>query len=147
MNFTNVKIAFAIANFNNDINSQLLENSKKQLIKSGVQLENIIENWVPGAVELPLLAQAYAKEGKFDAIICIGTVIKGQTDHYHYVSNMASSGCLDVSLKYHIPVIFGVLTTPTRELAISRMDGTHSNSGKEWALVALDMISIMKKFN
>lgn len=134
-----MKIAIVVATFNSNITMQLCENAKKELILKGVKEENIHIKKVPGAVELAYGASQLEKKGIYNSIICIGVVIKGETDHYEYVCQMASIGHMQLSLSSSIPIIFGLLTTQNMKLALDRVDGTHSNKGAEWANAALQM--------
>jgi 6,7-dimethyl-8-ribityllumazine synthase len=139
-----MKIAIIVSQFNDFITEKLRENTIAQLVKRGVSENNISTHRVPGAVELPFAANQIAKKCDYSAIICIGAIIYGETDHYDYVCQMVSQGCMKVALRHDIPVIFGVLTTQTLALAQARVDGTHSNKGQEFADAALEMLEFMK---
>lgn len=140
-----MKIAIIVSRFNDFITEKLRENAVKQLIKRGVPEKDIAVYHVPGAVELPFAAKQLAKKGGFSAIICLGAVIHGETDHYDYVCQMVSYGCMKVGLKHDLPVIFGVLTTQNAALAEARVDGRHSDKGQEFADAALEMLEFMQK--
>ncbi len=140
-----MKIAIVVSQFNEFITEKLRENTVKQLVKRGLSENDLSIYHVPGAVELPYAANQLAKKQNFSAIICIGAVIHGETDHYDYVCQMVSFGCMKVALRHDIPVIFGVLTTQNVALAQARVDGTHSDKGQEWADATLDMLEFMKK--
>lgn len=140
-----MKIALVVSQFNDFITEKLRENTLKQLVKRGISESDISVYRVPGAVELPFAANQIAKKRDFSAIICIGAIIYGETDHYDYVCQMVSHGCMKVALRHDIPVIFGVLTTQNVELAVARTDGTHSDKGQEWADAALQMLEFMNK--
>ncbi len=131
-----MKIAIIKARWNKDITDMLAADAKEFLTEKQVE---VAEYEVAGAVELALAAQHVIKHKKVQAVICIGAVILGQTDHYHYVAKMAADGIHKVSLETGMPVIFGVLTCPSHSLAKERADGTHSRCGREWAETAIEM--------
>lgn len=138
-------IALAISRFNNFINDSLLSGAIDALKRIGqVKDENITVVWVPGAYELPITARALAKSGKHDAVIALGTVIRGDTAHFEYVAGEASSGLAAVAMECDIPVAFGVLTTDNIEQAIERAGTKAGNKGAEAALTALEMINVMQ---
>lgn len=139
------KIAIVIARFNNFINDSLLDGAVDALKRIGqVKADNITVVWVPGAYELPLAARALANTGKHDAIVALGTVIRGGTAHFEYVAGEASSGIANVAMSCDIPVTFGVLTTENIEQAIERAGTKAGNKGAEAALTALEMINVLK---
>jgi len=141
----NARVAIAIARFNNFINDSLLQGAVDALKRIGqVADDNITVVWVPGAYELPLTARVLANTGKYDAVIALGTVIRGGTAHFEYVAGEASSGLGNVSLNSEIPVAFGVLTTESIEQAIERAGTKAGNKGAEAALTALEMINVIK---
>ncbi|AHG21421.1 6,7-dimethyl-8-ribityllumazine synthase [Chania multitudinisentens RB-25] len=141
----NARVAIAIARFNNFINDSLLQGAIDALKRVGqVADDNITVVWVPGAYELPLTARVLANTGKYDAVIALGTVIRGGTAHFEYVAGEASSGLGNVSLNTEIPVAFGVLTTESIEQAIERAGTKAGNKGAEAALTALEMINVIK---
>ena len=115
-----IKVGIVVARFNEFITSKLLGGAKDGLVRHDVPEENIDVAWVPGAFEIPLIAKKMAKSGKYDAIICLGAVIRGATSHYDYVCNEVSKGIASVSLESEIPVMFGVVTTENIEQAIER---------------------------
>ena len=138
------KIAIVIARFNNFINDSLLDGAVDALKRIGqVKAENITVVWVPGAYELPLAARALANTGKHDAIVALGTVIRGGTAHFEYVAGEASSGIANVAMSCEIPVTFGVLTTENIEQAIERAGTKAGHKGAEAALTALEMINVL----
>ncbi|WP_264289462.1 6,7-dimethyl-8-ribityllumazine synthase [Duffyella gerundensis] len=139
------RIAIVIARFNNFINDSLLDGAIDALKRIGqVQDDNITVVWVPGAYELPLATRALTTTGKYDAIIALGTVIRGGTAHFEYVAGEASSGIASVAMDSAIPVAFGVLTTENIEQAIERAGTKAGNKGAEAALTALEMINVLK---
>ena len=123
----------------------MLEGCQQRLQERGVILENQLVSHVPGAVELPLIAQQYAKNRQVDAIICLGAVIRGETDHYEYVAKMAADGCQHVSLTHNIPVIFGVLTVNHYAQALDRVGGRVGHKGVEAADCVMQMLTIMRE--
>ncbi|MBG6247393.1 MULTISPECIES: 6,7-dimethyl-8-ribityllumazine synthase [Symbiopectobacterium] len=138
------RVAIAIARFNNFINDSLLEGAIDALKRIGqVKDENITVVWVPGAYELPMTARALAKNG-YDAVVALGTVIRGGTAHFEYVAGECSSGLAHVAMNSDIPVTFGVLTTESIEQAIERAGTKAGNKGAEAALTALEMINVLK---
>lgn len=139
------RVAIVIARFNNFINDSLLEGAIDVLKRIGqVSDSNITVVWVPGAYELPLAAQALADVSKYDAIVALGTVIRGGTAHFEYVAGGASTGLSNVAINSKIPVSFGVLTTESIEQAIERAGTKAGNKGAEAALTALEMINVIK---
>lgn len=141
----NARVAIAIARFNNFINDSLLEGAIDALKRIGqVTDDNITVVWVPGAYELPLVANVLAKTNRYDAVIALGTVIRGGTAHFEYVAGEASSGLSSVAMNSDIPVAFGVLTTESIEQAIERAGTKAGNKGAEAALTALEMINVIK---
>lgn len=141
------KIGIVVSRFNEFITSKLLSGSLDTLKRHEVEEKNIDIAWVPGAFEIPLIAQKMAETNKYDAIICLGAVIRGATSHYDYVCNEVSKGVAHVSLKTNIPVIFGVVTTENIEQAIERAGTKAGNKGVDAATSALEMINLLKSFN
>lgn len=114
-------------------------------MRHGVEEDNITAAWVPGAFEIPLMAEKMAQSGKYDAIICVGAVIRGSTSHYDYVCNEVSKGIAQVGLKSGIPVLFGVVTTENIEQAIERAGTKAGNKGYDCALSAIEMVNLMRQ--
>ena len=137
------RVAIIAGRFNELIVSKLMGGAKDCLIRHGLDEAQITEAWVPGAYELPLAAQKLAQTKKFDAIICLGCVIRGATTHYDYVCNEAAKGIAKVGLETNIPVMFGVLTTETIEQALERAGTKAGNKGWEVSLGAIEMINLM----
>ncbi|MBN4066122.1 6,7-dimethyl-8-ribityllumazine synthase [Candidatus Amoebophilus asiaticus] len=131
-----------VAEWNKDITDTLYKGCYETLLKHGALQENIIKEDVPGSFELPLGAQLLAESGKFDAIICLGCIIKGDTKHNEYLSHAVSEGLIHLNLKYNQPVIFGVLTTDNFEQAKERAGGEHGHKGIEAALTAIKMADL-----
>tara|TARA_B100001971_G_scaffold215190_1_gene259638 strand:+ start:68995 stop:69468 length:474 start_codon:yes stop_codon:yes gene_type:complete len=142
LTLNNQKVAIVTARFNEFITSKLLGGAKDCLTRHGLATDNITEAWVPGAFELPLAAQMLAKTGKYDAIICLGCVIRGATSHYDYVCNEAAKGISKVGLDHNLPVTFGVLTTESIEQAVERAGTKAGNKGWEVALGTIEMMNL-----
>lgn len=139
------KIAIVASRFNEFITSKLIGGAEDALLRHEINPENIDLAWVPGAFEIPLAAKKLALSGRYDAVICVGAVIRGSTTHYDYVCSEVSKGIAQVSLESGIPVLFGVLTTENIEQAIERAGTKAGNKGYDCAMAALEMISLMKK--
>ena len=139
------RIGIVAARFNEFITSKLLSGAMDGFIRHEVQEENIHVAWVPGAFEIPLIASKMAKSGKYDAVICLGAVIRGSTSHYDYVCNEVSKGIAAVSLESGVPVMFGVLTTENIEQAIERAGTKAGNKGYDCALGALEMVNLIRE--
>lgn len=140
-----LRIAIALSCFNETIGEQLLRGALRGLICHGVKEKNIIIARVPGACELPLLAQTFALQKKYDAIICLGAVIRGATPHFDYVVQQAASGILKISLEQQIPIISGLLTTDTIEQAHERAGGKMGNKGFDAAISAIETANTLKQ--
>ena len=140
-----IKVGIVAARFNEFIVSKLVAGAKDGLVRHDVSEENIDLAWVPGAFEIPLIASKMAKSGKYDAVICLGAVIRGATSHYDYVCSEVSKGIANVSLASDIPVMFGVLTTDTIEQAIERAGTKAGNKGFECATGAIEMVNLIKE--
>ncbi len=140
----NVKIGIVAARFNEFITSKLLGGAIDGLKRHEVEENQIDVAWVPGAFEIPLIAQKMAKSGKYDAIICLGAVIRGATTHYDYVCAEVSKGIAQVSLQTGVPVMFGVLTTDNIEQAIERAGSKAGNKGFDCATGAIEMINLLR---
>ena len=138
------KICIVAARFNEFIVSKLVEGANDGLVRHGVDADKIDVAWVPGAFEIPLIAKKVAKSGKYDAVICLGTVIRGETSHYDYVCAEVSKGIAQVSLEAEIPVMFGILTTDTIEQAVVRAGTKAGNKGYDCALGAIEMVNLIK---
>ena len=140
-----LKIGIAAARFNEFIGSKLLSGAVDGLVRHGVNDDDIEVAWVPGAFEIPVAAQRMAQSKKYDAIICLGAVIKGSTSHYDYVCAEVSKGVASVSLQYGLPVMFGVLTTDNIEQAIERAGTKAGNKGYDCALSAIEMANLFRQ--
>ncbi len=141
----NMKVAIVAARFNEFITSKLIGGAMDGLTRHGVAEEDIYLAWVPGAFEIPLVASKLAKSGKYDAVICLGAVIRGSTSHYDLVCNEVAKGIAQVSLASEIPVLFGVVTTDTIEQAIERAGTKAGNKGYDCALSAVEMVNLIRE--
>jgi len=140
-----IKVGIVAARFNEFITSKLLGGAVDGLLRHEVKEEDIHVAWVPGAFEIPLIASKMAKSGKYDAVICLGAVIRGSTSHYDYVCSEVSKGIASVSLASDIPVMFGVLTTENIEQAIERAGTKAGNKGYDCALGAIEMVNLIRE--
>lgn len=142
-----LKLGIVVGRFNEFISSKLLGGALDGLKRHGVHDDEIDVAWVPGAFEIPLIASKMAKSNKYDAVICLGAVIKGTTSHYDYVCAEVSKGIANVSLNTGKPVIFGVLTTDSIEQAIERAGTKSGNKGYDAAVTAIEMSNLLKTIN
>ncbi len=145
LNGSKLKVAIVAARFNDFIVSRLVGGAHDCLNRHDVNPSNVTEVWVPGAFEIPVAALTLAESGKFDAIICLGAVIRGSTSHYDYVCSETAKGISHVSMKTKVPTMFGVLTTDTIEQAIERAGTKAGNKGWEAALAAIEMGNLLHK--
>lgn len=141
---SDMKVGIVVARFNEFISSKLLSGALDTLRRHGATEDDISVAWVPGAFEIPLIAQKMAAAGKYDAVICLGAVIKGSTPHFDYVSAEVSKGVANVGLSTGVPVIFGVLTTDNIEQAIERAGTKAGNKGSDAAVTAIEMVNLIK---
>ncbi len=137
------KLGIVVARFNSFISEKLLEGAIDSLVRSGVNSDDIEVARVPGAFEIPLIAQKMAQGGKYDAVICLGAVIRGATPHFDYVAGEVAKGTAQVMLNTGVPILFGVLTTETIEQAIERAGTKAGNKGSDVAVAALEMINLL----
>lgn len=140
-----IKVGIVAARFNEFITSKLIGGAMDGLKRHAVKDEDISLAWVPGAFEIPLIASKMAKSGKYDAVICLGAVIRGSTSHYDYVCSEVSKGIAQVSLNSEIPVMFGVLTTENIEQAIERAGSKAGNKGFDCAVGAIEMVNLIRE--
>ncbi len=140
-----IRVGIVAARFNEFITSKLLSGAMDGLVRHDVREEDVHVAWVPGAFEIPLIASKMAKSGKYDAIICLGAVIRGSTSHYDYVCSEVSKGIAAVGLDSGIPVLFGVLTTENIEQAIERAGTKAGNKGYDCALSAIEMVNLIRQ--
>lgn len=142
-----MKVGIVAARFNEFIVSKLVSGAEDALRRHDVDTDNDVElAWVPGAFEIPITAQKMAESGRYDAVICLGAVIKGSTSHYDYVCAEVSKGVAAVGLKTGVPTIFGVITTDNIEQAIERAGTKAGNKGYDAATTAIEMVNLMKRF-
>jgi 6,7-dimethyl-8-ribityllumazine synthase len=142
---TGLRIAVLASRFNETITKSLLEGALSALRRHGLDDASITVAWVPGAYELPLAAKRLAASGEFDAVVCLGAVIRGATTHYDYVCSQAAAGIARASLDTGVPVIFGVLTTETIEQAIERSGTKAGNKGFDSAMAAVEMADLLRQ--
>ena len=142
---TKGKFAIVGARFNEFIVSKLISGAEDTLVRHGVDTDDITLVWVPGAFEIPLTAKKFAESGRYDAVICVGAVIRGDTTHYDYVCNEVSKGTASVGLETGVPVLFGVITTENIEQAIARAGSKAGNKGYDCALSAIEMVNLFKQ--
>jgi 6,7-dimethyl-8-ribityllumazine synthase len=140
-----MKFVIAASRFNDFISGRLIEGAVDALVRAGADEKDILIIKVPGAFELPLVAKKLAKSGRFDAVICLGAVIRGATPHFEYISAEVSKGIASVGLETETPVAFGVLTTDTIEQAIERAGTKAGNKGWDAAMTAIEMVDLLRK--
>lgn len=142
-----IRVGILASRFNEVIVSKLIDGAADALARHGVDLDTVDLAWVPGAFEIPSAAKKMAESGRYDALICLGAVIRGETDHYEHVATEVTKGIAQVSLAAGIPVLYGVLTTDTVEQALNRAGLKAGNKGFECAMDALEMVSLFKKLS
>lgn len=143
---TDLKIGIVVGRFNEFITGKLLAGAEDTLVRHGVDADDITVAWVPGAFEIPLIAKQMAASKKYDAVITLGTVIRGSTPHFDYVCNEVAKGVASVNMSTDVPTIFGVLTTDSIEQAIERAGTKAGNKGADAAVSAIEMAQLMKQF-
>ena len=141
----NMKIAIVVARFNEFITGKLLSGCIDCLIRHEAADEDLTVAWVPGAFEIPMAAKKLAESGKYDAVICLGAVIRGATPHFDYVCAEASKGIAQVSMQTGVPVAFGVLTTENIQQAVERAGTKAGNKGVDCAMTAMEMVNLFKE--
>ncbi|SHK76835.1 6,7-dimethyl-8-ribityllumazine synthase [Hespellia stercorisuis] len=140
-----MKVGIIASRFNEIIVSKLLGGAIDGLVRHGVEDRNITAAWVPGAFEIPVTAAKMAGSGKYDAVICVGAVIRGDTSHYDYVCSEVSKGVAQVGMSTGVPVLFGVITTENIEQAIARAGSKAGNKGYDCALSAIEMVNLLEQ--
>ena len=140
-----LKIGIVAARFNEFITSKLVSGCMDGLVRHGVKEDDVVLAWVPGTFEIPMVAKRMAASEKYDAVICLGAVIRGSTSHYDYVCAETSKGIAMASMETNVPVIFGVLTTDTIEQAIERAGTKAGNKGYDCAMSAIEMANLLKQ--
>ena len=147
LNGQGLHVGVVVARFNEIITRKLLDSAVETLTRHGVRDEDITVSWVPGSFELPVVAKTLAKTGRYQAVICLGAVIRGETSHYDMVAGQASSGIGSVALDTGVPTIFGVLTTENMEQALNRAGGKAGNMGANTAITAIETARIIEAAN
>lgn len=140
-----LRVAIVAARFNEFVTQRLVEGAQHGLAQHSVSPEETLTVWVPGSFEIPLVAQTLAQSGRWDAVICLGAVIRHETDHYWHIATEAARGIAEVGRQTGIPVIFGVLTTDTDQQALERAGGKEGNKGYDAALAALEMATLLRQ--
>jgi len=144
---SDLRIGIVVAKFNEFITDKLLEGAEGGLAECGVSADAITIASVPGSFEIPVVASKMASSGVYDVVICLGAVIRGDTDHYEFVAKEAASGIAQVALKYGVPVVFGVLTTHTVQHALDRAGGRKGNAGHSCALTAIETANLIRNLS
>ncbi len=140
-----LRVAVVASRFNDLVTERLVTGARDALVRHGVDSGSVTEAWVPGALELPLVAQRLAASGDHDAVVCIGVVIRGSTDHYTHVATQCAAGLARVQLDTGVPVVFGVLTTETLDQALERAGAKLGNKGFEAATTAIEMADLLRQ--
>jgi len=140
-----LRVAIVCSRFNDFVTERLLAAAREGLLRHGVDPESIVEAWAPGAFELPVVARRLAASGEFDAVICLGAVIKGGTDHYEHVATQCAAGIQRAALDTGVPVVFGVLTVQTVDQAIERSGTKQGNKGLEAAVTAIETADLLRQ--
>ena len=144
---SNFNVAIVVSRFNEQITNRLLEGAVERLHELEFSDDQITIIWVPGAVEIPVVAQRLAKRNEYAAIITFGAVVEGETYHFDYVCDSVTQGCQRVSLDHDIPVIFGILTTKNMEQALDRVGGKRGHHGRDCADAAYEMVSVLRQLS
>ena len=140
-----MRVAVAASRFNELVTDRLVAGARDGLVRHGVDEASVTLVWAPGAFELPLVARRLAESGEYDAVVCVGAVIRGATDHYEHVAGQCAAGLGRVALDTGVPVVFGVLTTDTSEAALERAGGKLGNKGFEAAVTAIEMADLLRQ--
>ena len=138
-----MKVGIVASRFNEFITNKLLGGAVDGLVRHGVEEKNITAAWIPGAFEIPTVAKKMAESGKYDAVICVGAVIRGSTTHYDYVCNEVSKGIAHISMETGVPTLFGILTTDNIEQAVEPAGTKAGNKGYDCALSAIEMVNVL----
>lgn len=138
----NKKFGIVVSRFNEFVSSKLLDGAQDTLVKHGVKDEDISVIWVPGSFEIPMVAKKMASSGKFDGIICLGAIIRGETPHFDFIAAEAAKGVASVAMDSDVPCIFGVITTDNLEQALDRAGTKSGNKGRDAAMTAIEMCNI-----
>ena len=140
-----LRIGLVVARFNEEVTARLLDGALSALGEHGVSQDQITVAWVPGSFEIPLVARKLAESARYDAVVCLGAVIKKETAHFEYVSDQASTGIAAVGRETGVPVLFGVLTTYSQQQALERSGGKEGNKGYDAAVAAIRMADLMRR--
>ncbi|MDF1759810.1 MAG: 6,7-dimethyl-8-ribityllumazine synthase [Coxiellaceae bacterium] len=140
-----VSLAIVYSRFNTEVTDMLLQGAQARLKELGFDVDEVPVYQVPGAVEIPLVAKKLAKSNRYDAVICLGAIIRGETTHYDYVCDQVSQGCQQVMMEFELPVIFGVLTTENKAQALDRCGGAHGHKGCDAVDAAVEMVALLEK--
>ena len=140
-----MRVAVVAGRFNDDITKLLLDGALHELADNGLEPDMVPVAWVPGAFEIPLVAKRFAESGEFDAVVCVGAVIRGDTPHFEYVADACASGISRMTLDTGVPIAFGVLTTDDRDQALARAGGVEGNKGSEAAATAVEMVDLLRQ--
>ena len=140
-----MRVAVAASRFNELVTDRLVAGARDGLVRHGVDEASLTVVWAPGAFEVPLVARRLAESGEYDAVVCVGAVIRGATDHYEHVAGQCAAGLGRVALDTGVPVVFGVLTTDTTEAALERAGGKLGNKGFEAAVTAIEMADLLRQ--
>jgi len=146
-NGAGIRVAIVVSEWNTEVTEALYEGARSTLMRWGVLESDIVRRNVPGSFELTLGAQLMLERKEFDAVICLGAVIQGETRHFDFICSAVAHGISDLNMKYNTPVIFGVLTPDTMQQALDRAGGVHGNKGDEAAITALKMVALKKELN
>ncbi len=141
----NEAFAIVVSRYNEMVTRRLLDGALATFRHHGVADERITVAWVPGSFEIPIVADRMARSGEFAAVCCLGAVIQGETSHHEYINHQVSRAIMETAVSSGVPVLFGVLTCPSMELAVERAGGTAGNKGSECALGAIEMVNLLKK--
>ncbi len=144
---TGLKFAVVVSRFNEFISTRLLDGALDALKRHDADMESVDVAWVPGSFEIPLVASKLARSGKYDAVICLGAVIRGSTPHFEYVASEVSKGIARVNLDHEVPTVFGIITADTIEQAVERAGAKQGNKGWQAALTAVEMGNLLKALN
>ena len=140
-----MRFAIVVSEWNTEITEALYQGARDTLLKFGASGDDVVRRNVPGSYELTLGAQLMAARKEFDAVICIGVVIKGETKHFDFICEAVGQGLTDLNIKYNLPIIFGVLTPNTMQQALDRAGGVHGNKGDEAAITAIKMAALKQE--
>ncbi len=140
-----VRLALVVSRFNEAVTTRLLAGAREAMTQHGVSEDDVDIAWVPGAFELPLAARRLAESHRYDAIVCLGAVIRGETPHFEYVSAEVARGVSEVSRDTGVPAVFGVITPDTREQALARAGGSKANKGADAVATAIEMVNLLRQ--